>query len=189
MNRGIAAYLQNGGSSSGLQGKLQAALQVGRDSEQLAFVLPLGAVSRRILVSYTIPYCATCARSWIGVFGPVGRRIQILAELKDPMPNQTLNIMEAGTNRIENPFVLAYGTNLGDAHSRLNAALYCFCNGELKRVWAKTGLPQRTVSVSNDRLTLSYLSALQPPWIYETDVYTWAPNGLEFSGSTQQPAH
>ncbi len=153
------------------------------------FVFQLAPKKRfAYLIAYNIPYCASCSRAWIGVVGKKGDRYEILSEVGELFANKSLHVAplvrsEGGKDRF-----LVYGTNWGDAHSRLTAVGYVAEEAGLRRFWARTDLPEGSVKVTAAQITLSFLTALTPPWKEKTEVYKVLPaEEIKLERSSERP--
>lgn len=154
-----------------------------------AFVFRLAPQKRAAyLIAYNVPYCASCSRAWIGVIGKKGDRYEILSEGGELFANKSLHVAplvrsEGGKDRF-----LVYGTNWGDAHRRLTAVGYVAEGAGLRRFWARTDLPEGNVEVTGAQITLSFLTALTPPWEEKTEVYKILPSEeIKLERSSERP--
>jgi len=158
-----------------LSAKLRTTLQViPQDQYQPeVFVFPLALhQADSYLVAYNVSYCASCSYAWIGVVGRKDGRYSILSEEDHSFANKTLHVAPLGVTDRGAARFLIYGTNWGDAHNRLSLVAYVLDDGRLRRFWARTDLPQGSIRVTPTRISLSFLTALRPPWSERTEVYT-----------------
>jgi hypothetical protein len=69
------------------------------------------------VVDYDVNYCATCSASWVGWF-KLGNGSYVLKDkLVNSAPNQTIHLSKIAT-RGEAKFIVFYGTDWGNVHSR-----------------------------------------------------------------------
>lgn len=190
LNNGILDTLNasNAPSASGLQKRLDTTLKLeSSEGNPPAFVFVIGTQAKPFfLVAYDIAYCAACGRSWIGVFGPLDERYYLVTSLENPFPNQGINVLPLTVSGESYPYFLAYGTNWGDAHSRLNVAVYRFDGHQLRTVWSRSGLVEGKVNLMSGGLLLSFLTTLTPPFTERTEIYKVTPQGIELQSASEE---
>lgn len=184
INKGIVDSLNSQAPSPAgdLEHELKTALQVGPPepgNESEAFVLPLRRQSGpSYVIAYNVAFCAACSSSWIGVAARRKDQFEIVASLDDPLPNQNLTLIPLAAD-VDGDRFLVYGTNWGDAHSRLNVAAYHYGGNNLKKIWSRTGLPSGKLEANSGEVTLSFLSAVRPTVKERTEVYLVTPKGIQ----------
>lgn len=176
LNSGILALLNSPGAHSAaeINERISTALQILPTGEYHPEVYTFRSASGQgdsYLIAYNVPYCASCSRAWIGLVGRRGDRYEILTDVGKAFSEKSLHVAsltpgEEGGNRF-----LVYGTNLGDAHSRLTVSAYEVHATKLKSVWIRADLPQGTVEVTPTRISLTFLTRLNPPWKEKTEIY------------------
>lgn len=177
------------GKSAPLAEELQAKIGAALDSGEApgSFVFTFGPNSDpSYLVAYGFSFCAVCSRSWIGGFATRGGHYELVASSENPAPNQSVALVPlwTSTSQIE---VVMYGTNWGDAHSRMNVTAYVFDGQKIQPCWSRLGLPQGTLSVEPDALTLRFLTSLRPPWKRRTELYAVTREGIELKHASETP--
>jgi hypothetical protein len=130
----------------------------------------------------------SCSHAWIGLLGKKSGRYHILSGLDDSFDGRSLHVTPlAPTEDGQNRFLI-YGTNWGDAHSRLTAIAYVVDDAKIRKFWARVDLPQGSVKVADTRISLTFLTALTPPWKEKTEVYQVQPgNEIKLQKSFEQP--
>lgn len=176
IKRGSIEYLNSPGihSASDIRQQISSVLRSGpSDSSQpRVFVFPVAfGHEAAFLVAYNVPYCASCSHAWIGVIGRKTSRFEVLSEQDSPFENKSLQIARLARSEDGNDRFLIYGTNWGDAHSRLTVIAYVVDDGALRQFWARTDLAQGSVKVTDKRIFLTFLTALNPPWSEKTEIY------------------
>lgn len=171
--------------------KLTAALQVAPFDQAgpEVFVFPFHSGRRdAYLIAYSVVYCVSCSRGWIGVLGRANNGpYQILSSDDDAFPNQTLVAAMLQPTGEGEPRFLIHGTNWGDAHNRLNVVGYTFDGTRLTIIWSRMGLPQGSIKVTPARITLSFLTSLRPPWSEKTEIYGILPGEIKLQRSSEHP--
>ncbi len=136
------------------------------------------------IVTYDINYCAACSTSWIGVFRHNSNgKFLLIDHVENPGQNQTVHLGILHSELMT--MVVFYGTNWGDAHNRLNVRVYSIQN-QLRQIWERLDLPQGQISLSGDRLVLSFLSSLTPPWDTITETYLLKNQTISLSSQTKE---
>jgi hypothetical protein len=170
--------------------KLTAALQVAPlDQHQPeAFVYQVQSGGTDVyLIAYNVIYCVGCSRGWLGTVGGTNGFYQVLASDDNAFPNQTLAVVKIWPTGEGNFRFLVYGTNWGDAHNRLTATVYVLDGGQLKSVWSLADLPQGSIKVTPTEITVSFLTALVPPWSEKTETYAILPGEIKLRQSIERP--
>jgi hypothetical protein len=194
LKRGVIEFLNSPGphSADDLRQRVSAALRAVPSDEyqpevsifQLDLVRPPS-----YFIAYNVPYCASCSRAWIGIVGKKAGRYAILAETGDSFANKSLHVTRLEPNKSGKDRFLVYGTNWGDAHSRLSASAYVIDGNRLRNFWTRTDLPQGSIKVNPTEITLTFLTALRPPWKERTEVYDiLAMDQIKLKKSFEQPA-
>lgn len=176
LKKGVIELLNEPGKHSPeeLRAKLRATLQVFPPDqyEPEVFVFPVGFTQRAFyLIAYNVSYCASCSHAWIGIIGRRSGGYDILSEESDSFSGKSLRVEPLARSEDGRDRFLIYGTNWGDAHSRLSAAAYVLDDSKLKRFWARADLPQGSIKVTPTQISVSFLTALRPPWRERTEVY------------------
>jgi hypothetical protein len=136
------------------------------------FVFPTGSGQGGCyLVAYNVPYCASCSRAWIGLIGKKGGRYEVLSEEGNSFNGKGVHVVPLARSEDGKDRFLIYGTNWGDAHSRLSMVAYSVDHAKLVKFWARTDLVQGRVEVTSKHISLTFLTALTPPWNERTEVY------------------
>lgn len=174
INEGILELLNSLGSHSAEEIRLHITrcLQLVPTDEYTpeVFVLRL-APRQEYFIAYSVPYCASCSRAWIGVIGGKNGHYEIISEGGDSFDGKSLHVVRLDKRGSTLERFLVYGTNWGDAHSRLSVIAYVVDQGKLRRFWARTDLPQGQVTVTPKQISLTFLTSLAPPWSEKTDIY------------------
>ncbi len=64
---------------------------------------------------------------------------------------------------------------------------YKFSGDKLRRVWSRQELPQGRLEAVGNKLTLTYLTRLVPPWEERTDIYAVGPSGVKLEATRRKP--
>jgi hypothetical protein len=192
LTNGLLDLLNTPGThgAADLYQKLSASLQIDPPDQNRpeVFVYPVEyGGNQKYFIAYNIVYCASCSREWIGIVGRKTGPYEILAVEDSPSPNRSLTVTMLSPTPDGKPRFLVYGTNWGDAHNRLSAALYSFDAQQLKKTWSLTDLPQGTVKITPTAITFSYLTSLAPPWTEKTEVYSILPTEIKLRQSVERP--
>jgi len=152
------------------------------------FVFPIGSrQGASYFVGFNVPYCASCSRAWIGLIGKKNGRYDVLSEEGKSFDGKSLQVSPLGRNENGNDRFLIYGTNWGDAHSRLSVVAYVVDEAKLRRIWARIDLPQGSIKVTPTEIIVSSLTALVPPWREKTEVYRILPEQIKLEQSIERP--
>lgn len=191
LSAGIVRLLNSPGahSVSEIHAKLVSALQLDLSSEfqpeVFVFAFPIGRPTTYI-IAFNIVYCVTCSRDWIGVVGREDGVFQTLASEDNGFPNQSLSVTMLQSPGQGKTRFLVHGTNWGDAHSRMSVVAYRFGGYELARIWSRVDLPQGTIKITPTEITLSFLTALVPPWNERTETYAILPEEIQLRQSSER---
>jgi hypothetical protein len=123
------------------------------------------------LVAYNVIYCASCSRSWIGLIEKRNGRYEVVSEETGSFDGKSLHVAPLARSQDGKDRFLVYGTNWGDAHNRLTAVAYAIDDPELEKFWSRTDLVQGSVRATSRQISLTFLTALSPPWAEKTEVY------------------
>jgi hypothetical protein len=192
LNKGIMEFLNGPGKHAPdeLSAKLTAVLQAFPPDQYVpeVFVFPLASEQQgSYLVAYNVPYCVSCSRAWIGLIGKKGGHYEILSEGGNSFDGKSLHVTPLPPGDDGNARFLVYGTNWGDAHSRLTVTAYSFADNQLKSAWSRKDLPQGAVKVTPTEITLSFLTSLTPPWNEKTEVYAILPESIQLRQTFERP--
>ena len=192
INQGILGLLNSPGTHSPNQVRLKIskALQI-VPADQYApevFVSRLTGVPEGYLIAYNVPYCASCSRAWIGVIGKKGGGYKILSKDDSTFNDKSLHVVALGTGETGRERFLVYGTNWGDAHSRLTATAYELIDATLVKFWSRVDLPQGVLKTSLSEISLTFLTALTPPWSERKEVYDVLPDRIHLRTSSERAA-
>lgn len=190
---GILAVLNSPGNHSAgeVRQKLSAALQIVPPDEYQPEVFAFRFTTEQqalYLIAYNVPYCASCSSAWIGLVGKRGGHYEVLSEEGKEFAGKSLHVASLAESEARAARFLVYGTNLGDAHNRLTAMAYEVHDTRLRSIWTRADLPQGSVEVSPARISLTFLTTLNPPWEEKTEVYEVAQGKLiKLQGSVERP--
>ncbi len=194
VKQGMVDDLSNGSlrSAAELQSALRGALAgaAGNEGGAVAYAFNLDAPPRAsYLVIFVIEYCAVCSRSWVGVIAPDGEgRFKIATQIEDPLPNQSVNVALLGATKGQ-PAFLAYGTHWGDAHRRMNAAVYVTDGEKVTSIWSVADVPEGDITlVGNSFFILKSYTGLKPPFVLRTQVYALRADGIKLQSASERPA-
>ena len=176
LSQGILEYLNSNASISVDQLTLRIAEALSApgvgvrsiaDAKGVASVVPIPG-RNAYAVAYTVSYCASCSRSWLGIFQMRKRKFALLASLNDPAPDEAvyLSVLGVGATTL----LVLHGTHWGDAHNRLDARAYSTTR-PIREVWSRLGLPQGKIVISTDKIGLVFMSSPVPPWKEIKDTY------------------
>ena len=193
LNSGILALLNSPGTHSAaeIKERISTALQIlptgGYHPEVYAFRSARGHQDT-YLIAYNIPYCASCSRAWIGLIGKRRGRYEVLSEKGEAFADRSLHVARLSESEARTARFLVYGSNWGDAHSRLTAMAFQIYDAQLRSIWSRSDLPQGSVEVTPTRLSLTFLTSLNPPWREKTEVYE-VPQGkqIKLQESVERP--
>jgi hypothetical protein len=195
-SRGVLALLNSANPTSSEQ--LQEALRVALSSTDEpqsgdASVLKFTELPNPVyVVAYAVGYCAVCSRSRLEVIGIQRGSYQDLAVIEDPLPNRSVDVLPLDLSKGRIIRFLADGVNWGDPHGRLTVSAYAFDGERLNSFWSRADLPHGTVRVEGDRILLSYLISLAPPWREspkeETDVYRLTGDAIKLQIAPRKAA-
>lgn len=176
LDNGILALLNSPGTHSAaeIRDRISTALQILPAGEYRPEVYAFRSGSGQedsYLIAYNIPYCASCSRAWIGLVRKTGDRYEILSEDVEAFSGKSLHVAPLTAGAEGGSRFLVYGTNLGDAHSRLTVRAYEVRCAKLRSVWVRADLPQGNVKVTPSRISLTFLTRLNPPWGETTETY------------------
>jgi hypothetical protein len=195
-SRGVLALLNsaNPPSTEHLQEALRLGLSATDEPQSgnasvLKFMEPTNPL---YVVAYAVGFCAVCSRSRLEVIGIRRGSYQDIAVIEDPLPNRSLALLPLDLLRGGRIRFLADGVNWGDPHGRLTVIAYAFDGVRLNNSWSRADLPQGMVRVQGDRILLSYLTSLAPPWRTpskeKTDVYRLTDGAIELQTSPSKAA-
>lgn len=193
LTQGMLESLNNGSARSAiqLQTDLRAALRVesvGEDSKN-AYVFSFGGGFKpSYFVAYNVTYCAICSSSWIGVIAQKENVYALADSLTDPLPNQNVDVTPLGNLGSGFPVFIASGTLWGDSHRRMNAIAYSVSNQQLKKIWSASDLAEGEIAVNGRVVVVKSYTTLRPPFVWRTEVYALAPEGLQLQSSSETPA-
>jgi hypothetical protein len=163
----------------------------GDENTKEAAVLTLGTPNRpSYVVAYTIPWCAVCSQSWLGVFtSQLSQDYRLTAAAADPLPNRPLALLPLPPQQTDQVRFALFGEAYGDPHHRMTVILYSLQHNDLKALWSRADLAEGRIALENGRLLLTYRTGIdtpgRPPSKERTEVYSMTPSGLKLEKATE----
>ena len=117
--------------------------------------------SKTIAIAFDVITCASCTKSWVGVFDCRDGIWVVASHLADPPANDAVHLAQIDSKSED--LVLLCGIHWGDAHNRLDVKLYSVEDGKLLPVWSQIDLIQGTIGIHGNEIDLtSWTSFTQP---------------------------
>ena len=133
----------------------------------------------RYVVSFSVPTCAVCSRSWIGVVSQQAGKFAVSASLENAQPDQNVSVEMLPDTGSTPLGLLITAETWGDPHHALAVYAYRLEQNSLRLFWSRSGLLYGTATIHDSKLVLAHTREFDPSSEVMTETYAIGGGRIE----------
>ena len=131
------------------------------------------------VVSFSVPTCAVCSRSWIGIVSQQASKFAVSASLENAQPDQNISVNALPNGGSAPLGLLVTAETWGDPHHTLTVYAYRLEQNSLRLFWSRSALLYGTATIRDNKLILTHTRELDPSSNVMTETYAIAVGRIE----------